>query len=186
MTVRSCGSSSTYVPQVFVLLSWRVLKTPAFERGLVKVRPILAWLLGPDLTTRRSQPEINQFWLLPQSQRPVEMWWHTRRKPYFVFRRNGRFHLNRRVRHFSRLLAAEVSASTVVMLDTPCSEVVWRVLATHCIRQFPPHFPSRASLCAITFQLQSNACTHLSTGSWRQNAKNPAGNKAVLTLSSVV
>ena len=28
------------------------------------------------------------------------------------------------------------------MLDTPCSEVVWRVLATHCIRQFPLHFPS--------------------------------------------
>ena len=27
------------------------------------------------------------------------------------------------------------------MLDTPCSEVVWRVLATHCIRQFPLHFP---------------------------------------------
>jgi len=30
---------------------------------------------------------------------------------------------------------AEVCASAVVMLDTPCSEVVWRVLATHCIRQ---------------------------------------------------
>ena len=35
-------------------------------------------------------------------------------------------HLNRREggRQFSRLLAAEVSASAVVMLDTPCSEVV--------------------------------------------------------------
>ena len=32
--------------------------------------------------------------------------------------------------------------SAVVMLDTPCSEVVWRVLATQCIRQFPLHFPS--------------------------------------------
>ena len=40
-------------------------------------------------------------------------------------------------RQFSRLLAAEVCASAVVMLDTPCSEVVWRVLATHSIRQFP-------------------------------------------------
>ena len=29
-------------------------------------------------------------------------------------------------------------ASAIVMLDTPCSEVVWRVLATHSIRQFPP------------------------------------------------
>jgi hypothetical protein len=31
---------------------------------------------------------------------------------------------NRRGRQFSRLLAAEVCASAVVMLDTPCSEVV--------------------------------------------------------------
>jgi hypothetical protein len=58
-------------------------------------------------------------------------------KPYFVFRRNGRVHLNWRGRQFSRLLAAEVCASAVVMLDTPRSEVVWRVLATHSIRQFP-------------------------------------------------
>jgi len=45
-------------------------------------------------------------------------------KPDFVFRRNRRVHLNRRGRQFSRLLAAEVCASTVVMLDAPCSEVV--------------------------------------------------------------
>jgi hypothetical protein len=32
--------------------------------------------------------------------------------------------LKRRGRQFSRLLAAEVCASAVVMLDTPCSEVV--------------------------------------------------------------
>ena len=42
------------------------------------------------------------------------------------------------------------------MLDTPCSEVGWRVLATHSIRQFTLHFPSRASPCAIIFQLDSN------------------------------
>jgi len=71
-------------------------------------------------------------------------------KPDFVFRRNGRFHLKRQGRQFSRLLAAKVCASAVVMLDTPCSEV-----ATHSIRQFPLHFPSRASPCAITFQLDS-------------------------------
>jgi len=53
--------------------------------------------------------------------------------------------------------AAEVCASVVVMLDTPCSEVVWRVLVTHSICQFPLHFPSRASPCAITFQLDSTA-----------------------------
>jgi hypothetical protein len=29
------------------------------------------------------------------------------------------------------------------------------VLATHSIRQFPLHFPIRASPCAITFQLDS-------------------------------
>ena len=31
-----------------------------------------------------------------------------------------------------------------------------RVLATHSICQFPLHFPSRASPCAITFQLDSS------------------------------
>jgi hypothetical protein len=76
-------------------------------------------------------------------------------KPDFVFRRNGRVHLNRQGLQFSRLLAAEVCGSAVVMLDTPCSEVVRRVLTTHSIRQFPLHFPSRASPCAIAFQLDS-------------------------------
>jgi len=80
-------------------------------------------------------------------------------KPDFVFRRNGRDHLNRLGRRFSRLLAAEFCTSAVVMLDTPCSEVVWRVLATHTIRQFPLQFPSRASPCAITFQLESKWLT---------------------------
>ena len=89
----------------------------------------------------------------------VEAGWnvmaHTQ-KPDFVFRRNGRVHLNRWGRQFSQLLAAEVCASAVVMLDTPRSKVVWRVLATHSIRQFHLHFPSRASPCAITFHLESN------------------------------
>ena len=44
--------------------------------------------------------------------------------PDFVFCRHGRVHLNRRGRQFSRLLAAEVCASALVMLDTPRSEVV--------------------------------------------------------------
>jgi hypothetical protein len=68
-------------------------------------------------------------------------------KPDFVFLQNGRVHLNWGGRH---ILAAEVCASAVV-----CSEVVWRVLATHSIRQFTLHFPSRASPFAITFQLDS-------------------------------
>jgi len=53
------------------------------------------------------------------------MWWHAQ-KPDFVFRRNGRVHFKRSMGgggQFSRLLAAEVCASAVVMLDTPCSEV---------------------------------------------------------------
>jgi len=76
------------------------------------------------------------------------------KKPDFVFRRNRRVNLNRQGHQFSRLLAADVCSSVVVMLvmmDTTCSEVVWRVLATHSNRQFPLHFPSRASLCAIIF-----------------------------------
>jgi hypothetical protein len=77
-------------------------------------------------------------------------------KPDFVFRRNGRVHLNRRGRQYSRLLAAEVCTSAVVMLDTPCSEVVWRVLDTHSFHQFPFRFPSCASPFTITFQLDSN------------------------------
>ena len=49
---------------------------------------------------------------------------HTQ-KPDFVFKRNGRVHLNRRGGgQFNRLLAAEVCALAVVMLDTPCSEEV--------------------------------------------------------------
>jgi len=45
-------------------------------------------------------------------------------KTEFVFRRNGRVHLNRRGLQFSRLLAAEVCASVLVMLDAPRSDVV--------------------------------------------------------------
>ena len=58
---------------------------------------------------------------------------------------------------------AEVCASAVVMLDIPYSEVVWRVLATHSIRQFPLHFPFHASPCAITFEPD---CTYFTTGKY--------------------
>ena len=75
-------------------------------------------------------------------------------KPNFIFRRNGRVHLNRRgasVQSTAGSRGVRISGSR-----TPCYEVVWSVLATHSIRQFPLHFPSRASPCAITFQLESN------------------------------
>ena len=77
-------------------------------------------------------------------------------KPDFVFhaKRTSPFK-SAGGRQFSRLLAAEACASAVIMLDTPCSEVGWRVLANHSFRQFPLHFLSQASPCAITFQLES-------------------------------
>jgi len=59
-------------------------------------------------------------------------------KPDFVFWRNGRVHLNQP----GALVQSTTGSRAVVILDTPCCEVVWRVLATHCIRQFPLHFPS--------------------------------------------
>jgi hypothetical protein len=58
-------------------------------------------------------------------------------KPDFVFPRNGRVHLNRRGRQFSRLLAAEVSASALVTLDSPRSEVVWEYLLPTPFASFP-------------------------------------------------
>jgi len=87
------------------------------------------------------------------------------RKPDLIFRQNGLDHLNRlgwgwgwgggvsSVDYWQPRCAP----SAVVMLDTSCSEVVWRVLANHSIRQFPLHFPSRVSPCAIIFQLDSTS-----------------------------
>ena len=113
----------------------------------------------PQSSPVRSNLHFHNFVLWKAAFQEVDCVWNVMahaQKPDLVFRRNGRVHLNRQGRQFSRLMAAEVRASAVVMLDTPCSEVVWRVLATHSIRQFPLQFPSRASPCAITFQLESN------------------------------
>jgi hypothetical protein len=52
------------------------------------------------------------------------------------------------------------------MLDTQCSELVRRVRATHSIRQFLLHFPSHASPCAITFQLDCTADTDCGVWYW--------------------
>jgi hypothetical protein len=78
-------------------------------------------------------------------------------KPDFFFRRKGRVRLNWRGRRFSRLLAAELCASAVVMLDTPCSEAECKTAGYPLFRHFPLHYPSRASPCAITFQLESTS-----------------------------
>jgi hypothetical protein len=102
-------------------------------------------------------------------------------KADFISRRNRHVHLNRRGRQFSRLLTAEVCTSVVVMLDTPCSEVVWRVLATHSIHLFPLHFPSRASPCTITFQLESTTFTPSLKTKHEQNNKLAWQRKCVIT-----
>ena len=83
------------------------------------------------------------------------MWWHSHRNQISSFGEKNESILIGGGRQFSRLPVAEVCATAVVMLDSPCSEVVWRLLVTHSIHQFPLHFPSRASPCAITFQLES-------------------------------
>jgi len=70
-------------------------------------------------------------------------------KTDFIFRHKESFHSNRRGRRYNRLLAA------VLILVTACSEVVWKLPAIHCIRQFPLHFPFPASPCAIKFELES-------------------------------
>jgi len=57
-------------------------------------------------------PQITAFWDV-MSCRVVQASWNVMthaQKPDFVFRRNGRVHLNRRGHQFSRLLAAEVCA----------------------------------------------------------------------------
>jgi hypothetical protein len=80
-------------------------------------------------------------------------------KPDFVFRQNGRVHLNRRGRQFSLLLAGEPYTSAYRVCTARaslCSVVMWRSLVTHSSLLFPLHFSSRASPCAITFQTQSN------------------------------
>ena len=58
-------------------------------------------------------------------------------KPHFVFRLNGRVHLNRRGSQFSRLLAAEVCASPLEMLDIPRSKVVWEFWLPTPFASFP-------------------------------------------------
>ena len=58
-------------------------------------------------------------------------------KPDLVFQRNGRVHLYRQGCQISRLLAAEVCASAVVMLDRPCSHTVHECWLPTPITSFP-------------------------------------------------
>ena len=74
-------------------------------------------------------------------------------KTDFVFRRNGRVCLNRQRRQFNRLLAADVCASAVVMLDSLSSEVVKGT-------GYPLHLPVPPSLPLPCLTV----CHHISTG----------------------
>ena len=88
-------------------------------------------------------------------------------KPDFVFRRNGRIHLYRRGHQFSRLLAAEVCASAVVMLDTQCSEVECKTTG------YPLHSPVSPSLPLACVTV----CHHVSTGVYSKRMS-PRGKRA--------
>jgi hypothetical protein len=79
-------------------------------------------------------------------------------KSDFVFRRNGRVHLNRQGRQFSRLLAAEVCASAVVMMETPSCAVVRRVLASFPFISPPVlhRVPSRFNWTVHRFKVVQN------------------------------
>jgi hypothetical protein len=138
-------------------LSFFLVACPMMTKFWSKLFAVFSHLaIWPLFTTTQIQaaalfPLANAFFVHPRSRKlppPLNCVWNVQvhaQKSDFVFLRNGRVHLNRQGRHFSRLLATQVCASTIVMLDTPHSEVVWRVLATHSILQFPLHFPARAS-----------------------------------------
>ena len=76
-------------------------------------------------------------------------------KPDIVFRRNGRVHLNRRGRQFSRLLSAEMCASAFIV-GSNAGYTMFRgsVKGTGYPLHSPvsPSLPLPASPCAITFQ----------------------------------
>jgi hypothetical protein len=132
---------------------------------IMSLSPIFIYFNSPKHSSLNLSFESSQLYIIFDSillkfSHVVDCVWNVMahaQKRDFVFRQNGRVHLNRQGRQFSRLLEAEVCASAVVMLDTPCSVVVWRLLATHSIRQFPLHFPARVSPCDITFQIDSTA-----------------------------
>jgi hypothetical protein len=91
-------------------------------------------------------------------------------KPDLVFRRKGRVHLNRRGRQFSRLLAAELCASAVVMPGTLSSEVVWSGVKR---TGYPLHSPVSTSLPLPCVAV----CHHVSTGLYRFNKWSRGGKR---------
>jgi len=80
-----------------------------------------------------------------------ETWWHTRRNQIWSFSEMDSPFRSAGCQ-FSSLLAVEECGSA----DSDCIDHVLmysaRLLATHSIRIFPLHFPSRVSPCAIRFR----------------------------------
>ena len=78
-------------------------------------------------------------------------------KPDFVFPRNGRVHLNR----WGASVQSTAGSRGVRISFSYAGYTTFgggvRILATHSIRQFPLHFPSRASPCATRFRTSSTA-----------------------------
>jgi len=59
------------------------------------------------------------------------------------------------------------------------------VLATHSIRQFPLHFPSRASPCSITFQTHSTSRAELNRWQWHMQLSISQGYNSYAKLPEV-
>jgi len=102
-----------------------------------------------------------------QGELKVEASWNVMahvQKPDLVLRRNGRVHLNRRGASVqsttgSRVLCNSGSNAGYTMFRGSVKGTGYPL-----IRQFPLHFPSRASPCTITFQLESTAPLNLTLG----------------------
>jgi len=93
----------------------------SFSAFYVKV----AWVLSQNQCCILVYRETNFYFCLSDVEHVWNVMAHAQ-KPDLVFPWNGQVHLNWWGRQFSRLLAAEVCASAVVMvvmLDKPCSEV---------------------------------------------------------------
>ena len=111
---------------------------------------------------------FSRYWQMYNTQLVRNVMAHAQ-KPDLVFPRNGQVHLNRWGRQFSRLLAAEVYASALVMLDIPHSEVAWEYwLLTPFIsfpftsppvrHRVPPGSERALTLSIITKPLSFFAC----------------------------
>jgi len=84
-----------------------------------------------------TRPSVSTLQWLAVQYTAFEMWWNTRKNQISAFGEKGGVHLNRRRRQFRRLLAAELCALAVVMLDTPFTEVVWRYWLLTPFASFP-------------------------------------------------